>query len=62
MMSGDIFTLADILAIAKIHPFYDSTVKYPPDADTIRTAREKASEDTTELDLKSQPVLWRNTL
>ncbi|KAF2827755.1 hypothetical protein CC86DRAFT_438506 [Ophiobolus disseminans] len=62
MVSGDTFTLADILAIANIHPFYACNVKYPPDADTIRMARERASEDTAELDLKSQPALWRSTL
>jgi hypothetical protein len=62
MVSGDNFTLTDVLSIAKIHPFYAFDVKYPPDADTIRAARERASEDKVELNLKSQPVLRRSSL
>jgi len=62
MRCGDAVTLTEILAIAKIHPFYASHIKYPPDEETIRIAREKAGENTAESDLKSAPVLWRSSL
>ncbi|KAL5051253.1 hypothetical protein BDW71DRAFT_214224 [Aspergillus fruticulosus] len=38
-MSSDSFTLSDILAVAKVHPFYAADVKYPPDAGAIQAAR-----------------------
>lgn len=62
MVSRDIFTLKDILAVAKIHPFYAFNANYPPDASTIQTAREDASEDAAESDLKLRSPLWKSTL
>ncbi|KAG8673603.1 hypothetical protein FPOAC1_006917 [Fusarium poae] len=37
-----LYSLADVLAVAKTHPFY-SDAKYPPTDEAIRAAREKAS-------------------
>ena len=62
MTSNSPFSLADILAIARIHPFYVLDVKYPPDADTIHAARERASQTMAESNLKAQPFLWKSTL
>jgi hypothetical protein len=62
MASHPPFSLADILAIAKIHPFYASDVKYPPDADTIQMVRERLSQGNVETNLTTQAVLWRSTL
>lgn len=62
MASHPPFSLADILAIAQIHPFYASDVKYPPDADTIQRVRKQLSQGKVETNWKTQAVLWRSTL
>ncbi|GJC83710.1 hypothetical protein ColLi_06548 [Colletotrichum liriopes] len=60
--SGKAFSLRDVLAIRKIHPFYTSDVMYPPNADAILVARERAAKETGEVDLKYQPLLWKKDL
>jgi hypothetical protein len=56
-------SLADVLAVAALHPFYNSSVQYPPGNAEIRTARERAktTEDTASL-LLAQPLLQKSTL
>ena len=56
------YSLADVLAVARIHPFYVTHVQYPPDAQTIRTARERAARELAEADLKAQPLLRKKDL
>jgi hypothetical protein len=41
MDPSTMYTLADVLAVAKIHPFY-SDAKYPPTDEAICAARKKA--------------------
>ncbi|KAJ4011207.1 hypothetical protein NW766_007845 [Fusarium irregulare] len=41
------FTLADVLAVAKIHPFY-SDATYPPTDEAVRAARKKATAESSE--------------
>ena len=55
------YSLADVLAIAKIHPFYTAT-QYPPDEDSIEAAREQAAATLKNADLKTQPLLWKKDL
>ncbi|GJD05305.1 hypothetical protein ColKHC_14130 [Colletotrichum higginsianum] len=56
------FSLADVLAIRSIHPFYSPHVLYPPNADAIRKARRRAAREAGEMDLKRQPLLWKKDL
>ncbi|TQN66997.1 hypothetical protein CSHISOI_08452 [Colletotrichum shisoi] len=56
------FSLADVLAIRSIHPFYSPHVLYPPNADAIRKARRRAARGAGEMDLKRQPLLWKKDL
>ncbi|QPC60531.1 hypothetical protein HYE67_002762 [Fusarium culmorum] len=42
MDSSQLYSLTDVLVVAKTHPFY-SDAKYPPNDEAIRVAREKAS-------------------
>ena len=42
------YTLADVLAVAKIHPFY-SDAKYPPGDEAVRAARKKAAAESSEV-------------
>ncbi|KAH6892639.1 hypothetical protein B0T10DRAFT_537547 [Thelonectria olida] len=56
------YPLADVLAVAKIHPFYTSNVQYPPDEDTIQAARERAALAPGEANLKAQPLLRKKDL
>ncbi|KAM0548526.1 hypothetical protein ACHAPJ_009849 [Fusarium lateritium] len=55
------YSLADVLAVAKMHPFY-SHAQYPPDDETIYAAREKAALISQEPHLRSQPVLQKKDL
>ncbi|KFA72015.1 hypothetical protein S40288_07661 [Stachybotrys chartarum IBT 40288] len=56
------YSMADILAIARIHPFYDPDVLYPPDAATIRAIRELASKNPDAINFETQPFLWKSQL
>lgn len=58
------YSLADVLAVADIHPFYSPNVQYPPDAQALRLVREQAA-GTTPADasrLKARPLLWKKDL
>lgn len=48
----DVFSLNDILSIAKIHPFYAAEVRRPPDAGTIQSILASAAS-------MPAPELWR---
>lgn len=55
------FSLADVLAVAKIHPFYTSDAQYPPDADAMHKSRARAALSAA-VDLKTQPLLRKKNL
>ncbi|KAI8713735.1 hypothetical protein NCS52_01218900 [Fusarium sp. LHS14.1] len=55
------YSVADVLAVAKIHPFY-SDAQYPPDDDTILKSREQAALTYQEGDLQAQPLLRKKDL
>lgn len=59
---GEAFALEDVLAISKIHPFYNPDVLYPPNPDAIHTARNWAMKKTGEAALNTQPLLWKRDL
>lgn len=63
MVSYSAHSLAEVLAIAQIHPFYASDVEYPPGADTLQTIRSQSSEEIADLnDLQQRPLLWKKDL
>lgn len=55
------FSLAEVLAVAKIHPFY-SNATYPPTENTLQTIREQAAVTSTKANLVSQPLLHKQYL
>ncbi len=59
---SDYYLLAEVLAIARIHPFYVSEIRYPPGPETIRVALDQASAVSAETDLKGQPLLRKSKL
>lgn len=62
-MELESYSLAEVLAVASIHPFYNSTVEYPPDAGAILEAQVQAAEQTAGTPgLRLQPLLWKKDL
>ncbi|KAM0255929.1 hypothetical protein ACHAQJ_005330 [Trichoderma viride] len=55
-------SLGEVLAVAKIHPFYVEEIQYPPDEQTVRAVREKAAKEQAEDTLKSRPIIWKKNL
>ncbi|KAI9035029.1 uncharacterized protein KD926_004703 [Aspergillus affinis] len=47
-MARKTFPLAEILAVAKIHPFYNPSVVYPPDQEKIQSAVQSADTQSLE--------------
>jgi hypothetical protein len=56
------YSSRDVVAVSKVHPFYTSDIKYPPDVDTIETVRKAASQDHDGHQLEDQPLLWKSRL
>ncbi|CAH0050805.1 unnamed protein product [Clonostachys solani] len=56
------FSLEEVLAVAKRHPFYDPSVQYPPHKDAIRAIREQVAAQPSASGLSSQPLLWKSSL
>ncbi|OTB04747.1 hypothetical protein M426DRAFT_320606 [Hypoxylon sp. CI-4A] len=63
-MELESYSLAEVLAVANIHPFYVPDIQYPPDARTIQAVRKLAKTLPTEVtvDLKLQPLLQKKGL
>ncbi|KAA8651451.1 uncharacterized protein ATNIH1004_000334 [Aspergillus tanneri] len=55
------YTLSDILAIAKVHPFYSDT-KYPPTREDLPSVLAASKNDGISVDLKSFPLTKKSTL
>jgi hypothetical protein len=55
------FTLPDVLAVARIHPFYDEHVQCAPDAKAISEALHGATTEPP-LELDSFPLLTKKNL
>ncbi|KAL7786727.1 hypothetical protein V8C37DRAFT_391862 [Trichoderma ceciliae] len=55
-------SLEEVLAVAKIHPFYVEEIKYPPDEKTIREVREKVTKEKAKDELESRPIIWKKDL
>lgn len=61
-MTPEAFSLAEILAVAKIHPFYNPDVQYPPGAEAIESAVYQAAKQSTDIDLSSLPLISKKDL
>ncbi|QLI72200.1 uncharacterized protein G6M90_00g081810 [Metarhizium brunneum] len=61
-MAPENYTLSDVLAVAKSHPFYDQDIQYPPDSETIEKLREQSREQPESDGLKLQPLLRKKDL
>ncbi|KAF3911922.1 hypothetical protein ABW20_dc0101381 [Dactylellina cionopaga] len=57
------FTLKQVLAVAKVHPFYNPDVEYPPTpGEVLRIASSIHSDDNEEVDLINMPLADKDTL
>ncbi|KAI0873049.1 hypothetical protein GGS24DRAFT_491062 [Hypoxylon argillaceum] len=62
IMDPDVYSLRDILAIARIHPFYRPEIQYPPDKSAIDAARKLEADQLADTNLKLFPLLWKKHL
>lgn len=60
-MSLEPYLLSEVLAVAKLHPFYVPYIEYPPSAETVKSAREQATSDA-KANLSSQKFLHKKGL
>lgn len=61
-MATDAYCLEEVLAIADAHPFYNSTISYPPNAETIEALRGSKVGQTDQPGLKSRSLLSKKDL
>lgn len=61
MAGTSTFTLAEILAVAKVHPFYSNS-PYPPNDEAICEIKQHSALHPVEADLSKQPLLFKNDL
>ncbi|KAJ5557144.1 hypothetical protein N7494_001059 [Penicillium frequentans] len=60
-MVDKVYSLSQVLGVAKIHPIYNPSVEYPPDTDAIQEVFELTAAEK-EPDLSVQPVLQKEDL
>lgn len=56
------FSLAEILAVAKVHPFYRSDATYPPSPETVAAIKAEVAKESSNTILANQPLLWKKSL
>ncbi|KAJ5301907.1 hypothetical protein PENANT_c062G04959 [Penicillium antarcticum] len=61
-MADGTYSLSQVLEVAKIHPFYNKNVEYPPDSTAVQKALELAAGDSKEQDLNVLPLLQKENL
>ncbi|KAJ5087595.1 hypothetical protein N7456_011211 [Penicillium angulare] len=61
-MSTESYSLAEILAVAKTHPFYNPDITYPVTADEIQEICKSVVEKEANSNLQDQPLLEKKTL
>ncbi|KAJ5909263.1 hypothetical protein N7495_001945 [Penicillium taxi] len=61
-MASETYQISEVLAVARLHPFYIPSIKYPPDAETIKGAQEQAVRSIEKFDLSSQGFLKKKDL
>jgi hypothetical protein len=61
-MATERYSLAEVMAIAELHPFYNEDVKYPLNLDEISSLQELGVDEKKEHNIKHQPLLHKKTL
>ncbi|CAG8905882.1 unnamed protein product [Penicillium egyptiacum] len=61
-MTMECYSLAEVLAVAKTHPFYNPAIAYPADTETIRSLRKAVTAQKENPELQEQPLLEKKTL
>ncbi|KAI0448764.1 hypothetical protein F5B21DRAFT_496565 [Xylaria acuta] len=61
-MDTNVYSLQDVLAITRIHPFYNQEEEYPPDDYAVQVARKLVADQSAEVELKLFPLLWKKDL
>ncbi|KAJ5823600.1 hypothetical protein N7447_005940 [Penicillium robsamsonii] len=61
-MTTETYTLAEVLAVAKKHPFYNPEIVYPADEETIQKLRELVIDQNVIPEFQEQPLLGKKTL
>lgn len=62
MLIPHVFTLHEVLAVARIHPFYDARVQYPPDSLAVQAALESAAAEKPPPDMLRLPLTTKKDL
>jgi hypothetical protein len=60
-MATERYRLTDVLAVAKVHPFYNPDAVYPADAEAIQGLQELTDQNTNTT-LQQQPFLNKKIL
>ncbi|KAI3161985.1 hypothetical protein DTO039G3_8343 [Penicillium roqueforti] len=61
-MATERYSLAEVLAVAKTHPFYNPDTVYPADAETIQNLRKTVTDQEAKAKFQEQPLLEKKTL
>ncbi|KAL2190917.1 hypothetical protein L209DRAFT_24694 [Thermothelomyces heterothallicus CBS 203.75] len=61
-MKPGAYSLNEVLAVARIHPFYNPAVQYPPDEECIRAVLELAAKEQSAPDLGRVPLTTKKDL
>ncbi|KAF7958172.1 hypothetical protein EAE96_003733 [Botrytis aclada] len=61
-MATETYSLAEILAVAKNHPFYNENILYPADSKTVAKLQETAFSKEKKGNLQEQPLLDKKIL
>lgn len=60
-MAENSYCMADVLAIASVHPFYSNTT-YPPTSEELPRILERQRESARDLELSSFPLTRKDIL
>ncbi|KAK6593629.1 hypothetical protein H4I95_11418 [Botrytis cinerea] len=61
-MATRTYSLAEVLAVAENHPFYNESILYPADSKTVTKLQESAISKAKEINFQQQPLLDKKVL
>ncbi|KAM0145627.1 hypothetical protein ACHAPG_011537 [Botrytis cinerea] len=61
-MATGTYSLAEVLAVAENHPFYNESILYPADSKTVTKLQESAISKAKEINFQQQPLLDKKVL
>lgn len=62
VMATRTYSLAEVLAVAENHPFYNESILYPADSKTVTKLQESAISKAKEINFQQQPLLDKKVL